>query len=55
MTGFIRDYNVYIFSFIILIVGGSLWFFDGVSIDSSNDAPVTIYEVGLLITMVIPH
>lgn len=53
MTGFIRDYLVYIFLFIILIVGGALYLFDGITIDTSKDASVNIYEVGLMIGMVI--
>lgn len=53
MTGFIRDYVVYIFFFFILITGGSLLLFDGVVFDSSQDAPITVFEVGLMIVMVI--
>ncbi|MBZ5753019.1 Na+/H+ antiporter subunit A [Metabacillus rhizolycopersici] len=53
MTGFIRDYLVYIFSFFIIILGGSLWLFNGLSFDSSNDAPISLYEGGLIAGMVI--
>lgn len=53
MTGFIRDYLVYIFIFIILTVGGALYLFGGVSIDTSKDAPINVYEVALMIGMVI--
>lgn len=44
MTGFIRDYLVYIFSFIILVVGGAMWFFDGFSFDPSKDAPANFLK-----------
>ncbi|MDM5229010.1 Na+/H+ antiporter subunit A [Cytobacillus sp. NJ13] len=51
MTGFIRDYFVYIFSFLIIIVGGAIWYLDGASFDTSNNAPVSIYEGVLIISM----
>ncbi|WP_449538980.1 Na+/H+ antiporter subunit A [Ferdinandcohnia sp. Marseille-Q9671] len=53
MTGFIRDYIVYIFGFIILLVGGSIWLFDGVSFDSSTDAPVTLFEMAIMLVAVV--
>lgn len=53
MTGFVRDYFVYIFTFIILIVGGVIYLSGGIYFDSSNDAPVNIYELALLIGTVI--
>ncbi|KAA9022542.1 Na+/H+ antiporter subunit A [Niallia endozanthoxylica] len=53
MTGFIRDYLVYIFGFIILVVGGAMWLFKGYSFDLSKDAPVNIFEVILMTLMVI--
>ncbi|MBX9973189.1 Na+/H+ antiporter subunit A [Cytobacillus firmus] len=51
MTGFIRDYFVYIFSFLIIIVGGAIWYLDGAAFDTSNNAPVSIYEGVLIISM----
>ncbi|MCM3393182.1 Na+/H+ antiporter subunit A [Cytobacillus oceanisediminis] len=51
MTGFIRDYFVYVFSFLIIIVGGSIWYLDGAAFDTSNNAPVSIYEGVLIISM----
>lgn len=51
MTGYIRDYFVYIFTFLIIIVGGSLFYFDGAAFDASNNAPVSIYEGVLIISM----
>jgi multicomponent Na+:H+ antiporter subunit A len=53
MTGAIRDYLVYIFAFIIFIIGGALWIFDGISFDHSQDAPISIYEGGIVISMII--
>lgn len=51
MTGFVRDYLVYIFGFIILAVGGAVLLFDGISFDLSRDAAVNFYELGLLMAM----
>jgi multicomponent Na+:H+ antiporter subunit A len=53
MTGFIRDYLVYIFAFIVVIIGGSLWMLDGFSFDSSQDAQVNFFEASLMVSMVI--
>ena len=53
MTGFVRDYLVYIFLFIILLMGGTMWVFDGFIFDPSNDAPVNLFEAGLMIAMVV--
>ncbi|MFF2447027.1 Na+/H+ antiporter subunit A [Neobacillus sp. NPDC058068] len=53
MTGFIRDYLVYIFSFIILVVGGAMWLFDGFSFDPSSDAPANFFELGLMFVMIV--
>ncbi|KKI89047.1 cation:proton antiporter [Bacillus sp. SA1-12] len=52
MTGFIRHYLVYIFSFIIILLGGSMLLFDGFSFNPSVDAPVNFFEAGLMIAMV---
>ena len=52
MTGYTRDYLVYIFSFFIFIVGGSLWLFNGFAFDMSKDSPVSIYEAVMVISMV---
>src|SRR5690606_19557731 len=52
MSGYIRDYLVYIFTFIIVIIGGALWKFDGISFDTTSDAWISLYEAGLIIAMV---
>ena len=51
MTGYLRDYLVYIFGFFLLVVGGSLFFVGGVSFDLSNDAPISINEYILVFVM----
>lgn len=53
MTGFIRDYLVYIFSFIIIIVGGGIWLFNGFSFNPSSDAPANWFEASLMVMMII--
>ncbi|MCM3704408.1 MULTISPECIES: Na+/H+ antiporter subunit A [Cytobacillus] len=52
MTGFIRDYFVYVFTFLIIIIGGSMLFLDGAAFDAGNNAPVSIYEGVLIISMI---
>lgn len=53
MTGYLRDYFVYIFGFFTLVIGGSLFFVGGVSFDLSNDAPITINEYILVFVMMV--
>lgn len=53
MTGSIRDYLVYIFTFLIVVVAGTLWLLDGFSFDPTNDAPINFYEGGLVIAMIV--
>lgn len=53
MTGFLRDYLVYIFGFIIVIVGGSLVLFNGVTFDMSQDSPISIFDIGIVTAMII--
>lgn len=52
MTGFIRDYLVYIFASMILLVGTSIVVKNAFSFDIGKTAPVGIYEVILAIVMV---
>ena len=47
MTGFIRSYLVYIFVFFVGIVGATLWIKDAFKMDTSNLAPIGVYEVVL--------
>ncbi|WP_062105410.1 Na+/H+ antiporter subunit A [Bacillus niameyensis] len=53
MTGSIRHYLIYIFVFIVVVLSGFLIYFDAVAFDFSNDADITIYDVGILLAMVI--
>lgn len=53
MTGFLRDYLVYIFAFLIAIVLGTLFVKDAFSMKFDNLAPVGVYEAILIIAMII--
>lgn len=53
MTGSVRDYLVYIFIFIVMIVGGALLLGQGFKFAPFQDAPVSIYEIALLLAMVV--
>lgn len=44
MTGFLRDYLVYIYLFFIALVGGAMLYTGSFSVDFSNDSQVTAYE-----------
>ncbi|WP_050184217.1 Na+/H+ antiporter subunit A [Domibacillus robiginosus] len=51
MTGFLRNYLYYIYGFLLLSVGGTLFLTDGLSIRLSNDVPVALYEMLLVFIM----
>jgi multicomponent Na+:H+ antiporter subunit A len=53
MTGFIRDYLAYIFTFFIVILGTTLVLKEGFSFSLEGTAPVGIYEAVLATVMVI--
>lgn len=53
MTGSLRHYMLYIFSFFAILLTGSLLLLHGIQFDFSNNAAISIYEVGLVITMII--
>lgn len=53
MTGFIRDYLLYIFGFIVVVLGGAVVMLQGFSYDPSGNAPVSVYEVVLVAVMVV--
>ena len=52
MTGFARDYLVYILAFVILVVGGAVYLFNGFTLDFSRNSAVSLYEILLLLGMV---
>ncbi len=53
MTGFIRTYLVYIFSFFIALLLFTMWFKGAFAINTKNLAPIGIYEVAIAILLVI--
>ncbi|MGM0754328.1 MAG: Na+/H+ antiporter subunit A [Bacillota bacterium] len=53
MTGFIRTYLVYIFSFLIAVLLFSLWFKGAFAINTDDLAPIGIYEVAIALLLVI--
>ncbi|MGF3105408.1 Na+/H+ antiporter subunit A [Rossellomorea sp. DUT-2] len=53
MTGFIRTYLVYIFSFLIAVLLFSLWFKGAFAINTDDLAPIGVYEVAIALLLVI--
>jgi multicomponent Na+:H+ antiporter subunit A len=53
MTGFIRTYLVYIFSFLIAVLLFSMWFKGAFAINTGDLAPIGIYEVAIALLLVI--
>ncbi|MBA9083850.1 multicomponent Na+:H+ antiporter subunit A [Fontibacillus solani] len=53
MTGSLRHYLIYIFSFFVLLLLGSLLLFHGIQFDFSNNAAISVYDIGLVIAMII--
>lgn len=53
MTGYLPHYFAYIFTFFIFVAGGTLVLTGALSIDFSNDAPVSPYEFLLVLVMMI--
>ncbi len=51
MTGYSRDYLIYIFTFFVIAIGGSLFLLNGFTINLSNDASFRFYEVVLILAM----
>lgn len=51
MTGFVRDYLVLIFTFLIVTLGIALWNLHGKSFDWTNDAPIRGYEWVLVVIL----
>ncbi|MGI6677751.1 MAG: Na+/H+ antiporter subunit A [Dehalobacterium sp.] len=52
MTGFTRDYLSYIFLFVILLIGSSLFVHGNISFDFSDNSPIAIYEVILVLVLI---
>ncbi len=53
MTGFVRDYLIYIFSFFIIILISSLFYLDAFALDTSNLAPIGVFEAILATVIVV--
>lgn len=44
MTGFLRDYLIYIYAFFVVAVGGIMIYTGAFAFDLANDSPITAYE-----------
>ncbi|QPC47345.1 Na+/H+ antiporter subunit A [Mangrovibacillus cuniculi] len=53
MTGSIRSYLVYIFLFMIIALGGTMWMENAFTVDTSENAPIRIYEVFVIAAMLV--
>lgn len=53
MTGSIRSYLVYIFLFMIIALGGTMWLENAFTVDTSENAPIRIYEVFVIVAMLV--
>ncbi len=53
MTGFIRTYLVYIFSFLIAVLLFSMWYKGAFAFDTENLAPIGVYEIVIALLLVI--
>lgn len=53
MTGSLRHYLIYIFSFFVIVLLSSLLLHHGIQFDYSNNADISIFDVGLVLGMVI--
>ena len=53
MTGSIRSYLIYILVFMILVLASSSVLLNGIHFDSSQDAPISFYDWGLIIAVII--
>ncbi|WP_152602397.1 Na+/H+ antiporter subunit A [Planococcus sp. CAU13] len=51
MTGFMRSYLVYMFSFVIIIVLGTFVLNEAFAVDMNNLAPVGLYEIVIMLAM----
>lgn len=53
MTGSVRTYLLYIFSFMIILIGGAAFRLSAISFDFSGLSPIMLYELVLAVVMVI--
>ncbi|GLF91964.1 Na(+)/H(+) antiporter subunit A [Bacillus safensis] len=52
MTGFLRDYLVYVFGFMIIVIGSVMFYQQAFSFQTDQAAPIGTYEVILSLVMV---
>lgn len=53
MTGSLRHYLIYIFSFFVIVLLGSLLLFHGIQFDFASNSAISIFDVGLVLGMII--
>lgn len=53
MTGSLRHYLIYIFSFFVIVLLGSLLLLHGIQFDFSSNSAISIFDVGLVLGMII--
>lgn len=53
MTGSLRQYLIYIFSFFVIVLISSLLLLHGLQFDFSRNAAISIFDVGLVLGMII--
>ncbi|WP_175631892.1 Na+/H+ antiporter subunit A [Virgibacillus siamensis] len=53
MTGFLRDYFIYIFLFFSVLIGGTLIYTGAIDFGISSNAPISVYEWILAVVMVV--
>lgn len=53
MTGFLRDYLVYIYLFFVAAIGGTLLLTGAYGLDLTDNAPITIFEWIIALVMII--
>ncbi|WP_174615730.1 Na+/H+ antiporter subunit A [Virgibacillus ihumii] len=53
MTGFLRDYFVYIFLFFSILIGGALIYTGAFDFEVSGNAPISVYEWILAVVMMV--
>ncbi|MDA3131079.1 Na+/H+ antiporter subunit A [Aliibacillus thermotolerans] len=53
MTGYVRDYLVYLFTFVIVLIGSSALHFQVFSFHFQGNGPIEIYEIVLVVVMVL--
>ncbi|WP_405097760.1 Na+/H+ antiporter subunit A [Oceanobacillus sp. FSL H7-0719] len=53
MTGFLRNYMVYIYAFFILVVGGSFFLTGAFDFKISGNAPISSFEWIIVITLIV--